>query len=294
MIPLVLRLWHPLHYPSRAHPYFRYLVAQTPPSIQATATLFLWLMLLLSPGVCLAITPAFHWLPWAFFALLLGLNTLLGLFWVLSISTTITHEVQHKRYELLAALPNGMIGASWILCTEHLHHLASFRYWRVLARTLALALVLMHIGGLLLTALVLQSDFLSETALVANEQLVSLFVALLVAAVIFYVDYRYTLLSAALIGMLSPTDALSTDEARLNALRVYVPCQLLPYGGVLLWVSALWGGFLFGVALLPLVLIGGVSLVVLFGVLREGALRWIWWQVGRQLAVDTPDWAQWR
>jgi hypothetical protein len=269
---LIWRLWAMLRQPPRSHPLFQRILrhnAGEPPRM--TSTFFLWMFTCLSITFCPISLPMNGWIPLVLFGLLLLLNTAISLYWAVNISQTILEEQEHRRYDLLAALPTGSSGVSWAMSTGYLHRQKLFIWLPALMRAIGAVLVCVLIGAMIFTVVVLRQNNMGNTAFLSNQALVPLIVRGFFAVCLLYGDHLYSIVTSVLIGMIAPVEVLTLAEARLRAVWWFGTLQLVFY---LLWLAPT---LLLSVDLSPGgVLLHGLMSILFYVVLREWLLRWLW------------------
>lgn len=285
-MPLSMRLWTALKYPPRHHPLFRYALSQArKEEPRVTSGFFMWAFACSS--ITFFSTVVLTWIPLFVLALFILGNTLYGVRWALRISRVLMQEKEHRRYDLLAALPPGRLGTAWAISTGCLHQRTSFRWvpYIIGALTVILVFTLLMTSGI--TMVVLQDASMSEALRIANNDILITSAVALPVCILFYIDHQYATLSGVLLAMIATVDEQVVAEARTRVLVVYFALQTAVYLGVL------------GIAAnLPLALGGsgialvGVQVVVgtlLFLIVREGLVRYLWRRLTQLLHAEDSE-----
>jgi hypothetical protein len=283
------KLWQALHHPPRHHPLFKYTLTHAKKEEPAIAPgFFMWVFM--CSTLTLISTFIVSWLPYIFMTLVVLLNTIYALRWTWRISGTIVAEKENSRYDLLAALPIGMLGTSWAISTGCLHRRSSFRWLPYLLLMLAITTTItMVIIGLLTLSLLRVTS--SVQSYLANINIIELAVLIVPFMFAFYLDNLYSLLTATLIGMVATVDVNNSTDARLGAVMGFAALQLTIYAVIftVLLVALPRLFALFGWSgLLTLIIEAAVGLI-LFIVIREWFVRRLWQYLTRSFSAEANE-----
>jgi hypothetical protein len=250
-----------------------------PPRV--TSIFFLWGLMCSGLSFCFMSIPVYNWIPVLLFTVLLVAGTLLSLRWCVGISGVIVEEQEQKRYDLLAALPIGTSGASWAMSTGYLHRRASFRWVPRLMAVMTGIMLIVLVSAFLITIFVDQGSADESPRLqMVNARVLELAAAGTAGILLMYLDYRYSMLTAVLIGILAPVDIITPTEAKLRALLAFMTAQSVLYAIaaliMLTWLPGLLAGF--GISGLAGVMLNGFFGLLAYLVLRESVIRWLWWR----------------
>jgi hypothetical protein len=244
-----------------------------------TSVFFLWGFMCSGLSFCFVSIPVYQWIPVLLFTVLLGAGTLISLHWCVGISGIIVEEQERKRYDLLAALPHGTAGAGWAMSTGYLHRRAGFRWIPRLMAVMTGILLTTLAGAFFITAFVEQNmASLPPQIQFVNAEVLNLIVVAATGIVLTYLDYRYSLLTAVLIGISAPVDVMTPAEAKVRAVLAFMTVQSGLYAVsallMLAWLPPL-------LALTGITGLQAVSLDALIGMsvylaLREGIVRRLW------------------
>lgn len=268
------KLWRALRYRENRHPLFQQTSSKddhAPPS--PTSSFFMWMFTLTGLGFCWTIV--FDWLPVLVLTVLLFANTVYSAIWSANISRTIVEEKASKRYDLLAALPVGSSGATWAMCTGYLHGQSSFRWIPFMVRMLSIITLLTLLTAIAFSLIVLRDGTMSDIARNANINVMATAVGAVILVIVFYVDHLYSIVIAALAGMLAPVNVLSSAEARLRATGSFLFFQLITYLFCWLIVVTLPAQIIRQITVGSVLVQGGMGLM-LFISLRELTVRFLW------------------
>jgi hypothetical protein len=283
------KLWQALHHPPRHHPLFKYTLTHAKKEEPAIAPgFFMWVFM--CSTLTLISTFIVSWLPYIFMTLVVLLNTIYALRWTWRISSTIVAEKENSRYDLLAALPIGMLGTSWALSTGCLHRRSSFRWLPYLLLMLAITttITMVIIGLLTLSLLRVSSNVQSY---LANINIVEIAVLIVPFMFAFYLDNLYSLLTATLIGMVVTIDVNNSSDARLSAVIGFAALQLTVYAiifTVLMVALPRLFAFFGWTGLLTLMIEAAVGLIV-FIVIREWFVRRLWYYLTCSFSAEAND-----
>ncbi|MDQ7036626.1 MAG: hypothetical protein Q9P01_17885 [Anaerolineae bacterium] len=270
------KLWQALNHPPRHHPLFQYTLTHAKKEDPKVAPgFFMWIFM--CSTMTLIWTLIFDLLPYIFMTAIILLNTVYALRWTLRISGTIVAEKEMQRYDLLAALPIGMLGTSWAISTGCLHRRSSFRWLPYLMLMLAITTPITMIIMGLLTSFILTTDLNAE-AILANVDLLEIAILIIPFMFAFYFDHLYSILTATLIGMVATVDVKDSTDARLRAAISFVTLQLVVYA-LLLTVLVLGLPQLFallGLSGVLMLIIESIIGLVLFIAIREWLVRRMW------------------
>lgn len=266
------QLWDALWHPPRRHPLFHRL-RDVPRATHSTrAWLVLGLAGLLFGGILL-MSIALGGLTLVVIAGGLALSsTLIGTRWVQAISGAIAQMHADGRYDLLAISPLAGLGAMWGVAQGYVHRYDDIQRIGRVTRWLALFGL-----GLLVPAV------LADWLIGASGQLTVALLPIIGGSVLIGLDYRQTLVTAVLVGLLIPTWRMSATTTRLFASLAFVALQAVIYA-----LLALFYVFLL-LALMAIIappLANGIALVsglgayylardlILTGVLWGVLVRW--------------------
>ncbi|MCA9914126.1 MAG: hypothetical protein KC496_12290 [Anaerolineae bacterium] len=283
---LSFRLWTALKNPPRNHPLFHYALSQArKEQPRVTSGFFMWAFACSS--ITFFSTVILDWIPLLVLVIFLLGNTLYGVRWSLRISHMLMQEKEHRRYDLLAALPPGRLGTSWALSTGCLHQRTSFRWVPYLVGALTIILILTLLMTFGITLIVLQDDTMSEVLRLANSNILATSALALPVCALFYLDHQYATLTGILIAMLAPVDQNMIAEARTRVLLLFLSLQMLVYLVV------------FGVVLnLPEILRTAPEIEMLLQVIvgtclflgvREALVRGLWQTLTRTLHAEEAE-----
>ena len=239
-----------------------------------------------SMGFCWMVV--FDWIPVLVALVLIFANTIFSVSWSVNISNTIVDEKTHNRFDLLAAMPPGTSGVSWAMCTGYLHRQASFRWVPFVVRVLSLVLLLTFIAATIISLAIIQDASMTDLALVANTRIVGIALAGIFFVIAFYCDHLYTVIIAALTGMMAPVDVLTGSEARLRALSAFLLVQCLTYVTCWFVVITLPGGLGTHVSVAA-VLAQCIISLAFFLALRELTVRLMWNRLVTQLNAGEAE-----
>jgi hypothetical protein len=283
------KLWQALHHPPRHHPLFKYTLTHAKKEEPAIAPgFFMWVFM--CSTLTLISTFIVSWLPYIFMTLVILLNTVYALRWTWRISGTIVAEKENSRYDLLAALPIGMLGTSWAISTGCLHRRSSFRWLPYLLLMLAITTTItMVIIGLLTLSLLQVTS--SVQSYLANISIVAIAVLIVPFMFAFYLDNLYSLLTATLIGMVSTVDVNNSTDARLSAVMGFAALQLTIYAVIftVLLVALPRLFAFFGWSGLLTLMIEAVVGLILFIVIREWFVRQLWQYLTRSFNAEANE-----
>jgi hypothetical protein len=283
------KLWQALHHPPRHHPLFKYTLTHAKNEEPAIAPgFFMWVFM--CSTLTLISTFIVSWLPYIFMTLVVLLNTVYALRWTWRISGTIIAEKENSRYDLLAALPIGMLGTSWAISTGCLHRRSSFRWLPYLLLMLAITttITMVIIGLLTLSLLQVSANVQSY---VANINIIEIAVLIVPFMFAFYLDNLYSLLTATLIGMVATVDVNNSSDARLSAVIGFAALQLTIYAiifTVLMIALPRLFAFFGWSGLLTLMIEAAIGLI-LFIVIREWFVRRLWHYLTHSFSAEAND-----
>lgn len=283
------KLWQALNHPPRHHPLFQYTLTHAKNEQPGIAPgFFMWIFM--CSTLTLIWTFIFNWLPYIFMGLVVLLNTVYALRWTMRISGTIVAEKETRRYDLLAALPIGMLGTSWAISTGCLHRRSSFRWLPYLMLMLAITTTITMIIMGLLTLYLLQVTSNLESYL-ANLDLLELAVLIVPFMFGFYFDNLYSLLTATLIGMVATVDVNDSTDARLRAALGFAALQLALYALIFtVLVVGLPRLFeFFGLSTLVMLIIEAAIGLTLFIAIREWLVRRIWRYLTQSFSAEANE-----
>jgi hypothetical protein len=283
------KLWQALHHPPRHHPLFKYTLTHAKNEEPAIAPgFFMWVFM--CSTLTLISTFIVSWLPYIFMMLVILLNTIYALRWTWRISGTIVAEKENSRYDLLAALPIGMLGTSWAISTGCLHRRSSFRWLPYLLLMLAITttITMVIIGLLTLSLLQVTSNVQSY---LANINIVEIAVLIVPFMFAFYLDNLYSLLTATLIGIVATVDVKNSSDARLSAVIGFAALQLTVYAIIftVLMIALPRLFAFFGWSGLFTLTIEAVVGLILFIAIREWFVRRLWQYLTRSFSAEANE-----
>lgn len=283
------KLWWALNHPPRHHPLFQYTLTHAKKEEPKVAPgFFMWIFM--CSTITLIWTLIFDWLPYIFMTAIILLNTVYALRWALRISGTIVAEKEKQRYDLLAALPIGMLGTSWAISTGCLHRRSSFRWLPYLMLMLAIMTTITMVIMGLLTSFVLTTDLNAE-AILANLNLLEIAILTVPFMFGFYFDHLYSILTATLIGIIATVDVKDSTDARLRAAIGFVTIQLLLYA--LLFTVLVLGlpqvFALFGLSGVIILIIESIIGLIFFIAIREWLVRRMWRFLTHSLSAEENE-----
>jgi hypothetical protein len=283
------QLWRALNHPPRHHPLFKYILTRSKNvELRVTPGFFMWIFMCSS--MTLVWTVIFEWIPYIFLIAIVLLNTVYALRWALRISGTIVSEKESQRYDLLAALPIGMLGTSWAISTGCLHRRSSFRWLPYLMLMLALMTTITMVIMGLLTTFVLSTDLNTE-ALLANLNLLEIAILTVPFTFGFYLDQLYSILTATLIGMVATVDVKNSTDARLRAAIIFAAIQLLLY--TLLFAVLVVGlprvFAFFGFSSVLMLIVESIIGLVLFIAIREWLVQRMWQYITTSFSAEENE-----
>lgn len=279
---LTWQLWRALNHPPRRHPVFQYVLTHAQRNRPRVAPgFFLWAFM--CSGFTFFWTIIFEWLPFWLLGGGMLLNTAYALRWALHISTTIMHEQELRRYDLLASLPIGALGTKWAISTGCLHKRPSFLLVPHIVQASAFAIILTMVGMFGMTLLVINKANQDAQIALNNLSLLHMSIVVVPYALAFFIDHLYASVSAVLLGISVTIDLDSSSEARMRALLssvllqggVYALCAL-----VALEIAPLLLAPLALERLLFLLLQAGAGIGTLL-LLREWSVRALWAYITR-------------
>lgn len=191
----------------------------------------------------------------------LAVSPLFGTYWAAFIAGMIRHEHQQGRYDLMALLPAGGIGAYTTIATLHMRRIRLFFY---LDDALNITGLIGGIGAFLLVSGLLVG--LATPQLNAGPErlaLVSFVASVLLVLGWLYADQVQSVILSYEVGMAVPLYTGSALEARIWGAAAYIGLQTVLYGG------ALWAGFW----LVPCLVPGGPALSILTAILLLSGMR---------------------
>ena len=283
------QLWRALNHPPRHHPLFQYTLTHAKKEEPRVAPgFFMWIFM--CSTMSLIWTVIFDWLPYIFITAIILLNTVYALRWALRISGTIVSEKESQRYDLLAALPIGMLGTSWAISTGCLHRRSSFRWLPYLMLMLAVMTTITMVIMGLLTTFVLSTDLNTE-ALLANLNLLEIAILTVPFTFGFYIDQLYSILIATLIGMVATIDVQNSTDARLRAAIIFATIQLAIYA--LLFTVLVVGlprvFVFFGFSSVTMLMAESIIGLLLFIVIREWLVRRMWHYITTSFSAEENE-----
>lgn len=228
------RLWAALNTPPADGPFYHYLLRRARgtarPAGRRAALYWLAAATLLGLGWSFLL----EWWPLLLVGLVLAANTACCMVWVVNISSSVALEKECRRYELIAALPAGPLGAAW--------GLGRVQMWcdvRLLA-----FYTLLRVGALVmlssLVVLLLALLFLLGPGMAARSAAPALALLLATAAAAaFYLDHIQSCVLAMLCGLIGAAGAQHPQEARPRAAAFFLGPQVLLYAAVLLGLPVL-------------------------------------------------------
>lgn len=287
---LSLKLWRALRNPPRRHPLFqRVLVNARRDTIQITSGFVIF-------GIMIAFalfvfSMLVQWLGLLIIAAFILLNSIYAARWAIRITTTILTEKESRRYDLLAALPTGLLGTSWALSTGAVHKRSSFR-WLPYFVLVVVMITLVALGLLVtITLMLLEPISNTESMLAAHLDFIYMGIMAIPFVLIFYIDHLYSILTAVLVGQVVTVDAKYTAAGQTYGVLVFMALQVLIYaltfGVAVLFVPALFSSA--GLSgLLPLVMMSILG-VFLFVLVREYTVQKLWQHLTTSLEADPQE-----
>lgn len=276
------KIWHAFNQPPRHDPLFAYIVTQRRnTNLGVSSSFFMWLFIVTGLGFCWTVT--FDWLPTLVLLALIFANTTYSALWSLSICRTIVSEQAQRRYDVLATLPLGRFGTSWAMGMGTLHRRRSFTWIPFLVRLFSMVLMITLVGALAITGLALQNTETTRLSYESNFAAIPLVIAAMGVVVVFYFDHLYSVVIGILLGMIAPIDVRNTTEATLRAFGAFMVTQMVTYTLGWFVVLVFLPQILQGVDRIPATLVQVVAGLLLYALLREITLRYLWRYLRRQL-----------
>jgi len=219
--------------------------------------------------------------------LLLASSLIVGVHLTRAIAARIHAESGHSRLDLLAVTPSGLHGACWAISTRYLRTdedffvlNAAFSGFHVLWALILIPLWIMSLISSL-------NPFLTRYTLTEQTYIITFNVSLWL--VIVRLEYVYTLVTAALVGMMIPMAAARTRiESAPAAVAVLLLIQFAVYAAVLTLGQILLtlAGAAFGGVAWPV-----ISLIWLaaFVIVRESALYGVCLLAAQRFAISLRE-----
>ena len=222
------KLWRALNNPPRHHPLFQYVLSKAKrEEPKVTSIFFMWAFM--CSTITFFWTIVLDWVPYLVLAVLILFNTIYSVRWVLRISATIAREKEHRRYDLLASLPSGLLGISWAISTGCVHRRSSFRWMPYLMLLGVVCVCFMLSLFVAIAAFVIETNSMHGKEVIADIMLMELGIIGFALMVIFYFDHIYSTLTAILIGQIISVDLIDATEARIRAFLAFLSLQFLLY-----------------------------------------------------------------
>jgi len=285
-----LKLWRALSKPPRRHPLFKYVLAKAKEdNPQVTSGFFVWAMMLM--GFLFFFVVIVEWFLPIILIALVALNSIYAMRWSVRIATAIIEEKEANRYDLLAALPIGLLGTNWAISTGCIHQRSSFKWLPYIILILNIVAFLVICSLVTLTLTLLEPLSNTEAAFVGNLYFARVGIVALPFTILFYIDHIYSILTAVLVGQVATLDNGNLAEGQIRALLGFLAVQLTLYvftfgiAGVAL--PALFASFgQDGIDSLVLIGILGVGLFI---VMREIIVYQLWKFLARFLEADAKE-----
>jgi hypothetical protein len=204
----------------------------------------------------------------------------LGLIPAVSIATTLYDFRQRGYYDLMSLTPHGAIGASWLIAVRYIRRSNVF----FLINYIALLIQITAGIAVLIAALVgIESFFrLLKGELRSADDLLTVFNALMLLLLL-RLDYIYAMITAMLVGILTPTETRRRIDSGLAAAAVFMLIQFIVYGIFISGAISLAGDLISNGLLLTLARIGSYIAV------RETVVLLLWQIVTLRLNTDTLE-----
>jgi hypothetical protein len=239
--------------------------------------------------ICMAMLSPIFLILLAIGLLLLLNGTVYSLIWSMRTSGLIAQTRQHETYDVYCVSPEGALGVNWAICTGFLHRHNRLEQIHVLVRSL-LGVALIVVA---LIALVLLSNTGQERLTSYAQEEVRRYSTTLVHMAtligLIYIDHVQSIVLGCLVGILVPTYARGRLDAQLGTMGVYLTLQVSTY--VLAWVVGLvilpdiYDEFASGWAQIGL----AVMQIVLFYVIREGIISFLWNKLTERLNITPTE-----
>ena len=207
-------------------------------------------------------------------------------FWAASISHALVRERQTHTYDLLCAMPDGVLGANWAIASGSLHQGNIFSALRA-AMVGALLLGGLLLGLLLLVTMVLLlRDNPATTIIVAVRTMGDITVIL----ILFYAHFVQSIVMGVLVGVFIPTRLSSRIDAPWVAFTLNTALQV---GTLLIFYLFIMAagpvlGTLTSATPLPFICVPFVYLLF-FLVLRDAVILWLWEAITTRLNTNATE-----
>ncbi len=240
---LTWRLWFALNRTYPAHPMFQYAFSHH--ARRSTTSRRIWIaagvFALFCCGLSLSWSPLVYFLYYGPSALMLLLpllaSVLYGALLASAISTAIAHTRENGLYALFAIFPIGTLPSLWMLSVGSLQRGSGFRWVRFWITLLSGVLMLAVGFEALILLLTLPGSAAAHASTLDALAAMSSAVALIL---LFTLESVQSIVSAALVGIVSASYAQNRLEAIAAALGLFFAVQLGVYfGAVLLCLYAL-------------------------------------------------------
>lgn len=282
---LLWRLWRAIQNPPWQQPiYRRGLLAVRLQSPRVTGTFFPWMMMLAGIGFCSAST--WSWLPNFLIVGMFLINIIYALTSGAAVSHAIATEKMHNRYPLLASSPAGTFGLVWATCVTRLHRRPSFAWVPFFVRLISIVVTVTLFVIVLLTLFVASAGNAAQSSVELNNMILQQATGAVGLVVLFCFDHFYSLVTAAMFGMLMPIDEVNPYEAQIRSLSIFLVVQLIVYMVCFVVFFSMQNLGLPGVkgTLEQIIVTAGVYIL-----LREVILRWLWRVLVNHLNAAMPE-----
>lgn len=282
---LLWRLWRAIQNPPWQQPIYRrgFLQARLQ-SPRVTGTFFPWMMMLAGIGFCSAST--WPWLPNLIIVGMFLINIVYALTSGAAVSHAIATEKMSNRYPLLASSPSGTFGIAWATCVTRLHRRSSFAWVPFFVRLISIVVAVTLFIIVLMTLLVASSGRGAQASAELNTMILQQATGAVGLVVLFCFDHFYSLVTAAMFGMLVPIDEANPYEAQIRSLSSFVVVQVSVYVVCFVVFFGMQNAGLAGV-------IGTLEQIIVTAVvyilLREVILRWLWRVLVTYLNAAMPE-----
>ncbi|MCA9881581.1 MAG: hypothetical protein KC708_01360 [Anaerolineae bacterium] len=282
---LLWRLWHAIQNPpSQQAIYRRGSVRKRLQSPRVTGMFFPWMMMFAGFGFCSAST--WTWLPTLLIVSMFLLNVIYALTSGVAVSDAIVKEKVTNRYPLLASSPTGTFGTAWATCVMRLHRRSSFAWVPFLVGLISIVVAFTLVLIVLMTFVVAASESGAQASEEVNQMIMRQAAGAIGLVILFCFDHFYSLVTAALLGMLVPVDEANPSEAQVRTLGIFLTIQLAMY---FVCFSVFFGTQTFGLPSLGNTVEQVVLTILVYIIAREVSLHWLWRVLVNQLNAAMPE-----
>lgn len=216
-------------------------------------------------------------------------STILGVWGAAKTAKAVALLHDSRRIATVATIPSGIIGMSWsaaALCFHRGDFLSTAD--RLVRRVLSVVILIASFALLLLGYQIAFSGYAAEYSLLAGN-----FIMIMGVAIGVWLDYRQSIVTAALAGLLIPKQTHRSDMAQAITIAFFLSVQLLCYLFVLVMIrfGKSFNLFLSEYALVQQVFFVAFVLLIYYA-LREGIVFGLWRTLLRQYGISAEEFTE--